>query len=695
MASNRASISKASKRPKINIIPPRQLFVDLTHDDSKTPSPKHQLSSPSAPNALSKTPSTKVVSRHSEVVKCSEVVKQSEVVKRREVVYMSRQEELRIRMSKPTPFQSFSFWNVIGGRRNAGSDIYDSSQLHVFGLLLDPLIPVPAQLMLRVHADNFTEGWNPFIVGLCALTLNVLNLVLLLRLEASFVDLLYSPLGTRSCQTQTACSSDATPQYSDDKSQVTNMPRATVGDTSLTRSYIPKSAVTYTSTSSNSDGPLWGIPIMNADELLEMDPYEEVAQQGQAHPLLPAYVPDPIELDEHVPVYVPEPEHPDYHASLDDDIQVEDDDEDPEEDPSEEHEPEDEDTKEPSKGLMRLNRSRRMRLLSHQHHLDTVERGYLPGHDIQTIAKAADRAKDVEFSSPETGLVVSVFQKGDDPIDAINHMMSFLTSVVASRYPVTNNQLRTSSNPRQQATINNGRVTIQPIQGRQNNMSTGSSRLFASGSGGTSGKQRVIVCYKCKGEGHMSKQCTKPKRKRDAEWFKDKVFAESSSNQTVITSNAAYQADDLDAYDLDCDELNSAKVALMANLSHYGSDTLAEVNNHADRTNPLISQEMHVSSISEPSTILAQSNTESTTAEVIAPIVEVIPQVDADSTGSPSSTTVDQDAPSPSKSLTLTEIQSSVILQDVGNENLDIEVAHMGNDPLLGVPIPEVTSEQS
>nr|GEZ81159.1 reverse transcriptase domain-containing protein [Tanacetum cinerariifolium] len=44
---------------------------------------------------------------------------------------------------------------------------------------------------------------------------------------------------------------------------------------------------------------------------------------------------------------------------------------------------------------------------------------------------------------------------GDDPIDAINHMMSFLTSVIASRYPATNNQLRTSSNPRQQATINN------------------------------------------------------------------------------------------------------------------------------------------------------------------------------------------------------------------------------------------------
>nr|GFC85917.1 hypothetical protein [Tanacetum cinerariifolium] len=82
-------------------------------------------------------------------------------------------------------------------------------------------------------------------------------------------------------------------------------------------------------------------------------------------------------------------------------------------------------------------------------------------------------------------------------------------------------------------------------------------------------------------------------------------------------------------------------------------------------------------------------------AEVIAPIAEVIPQVDDDSTGSPFSTTVDQDAPSPSKSLTPIKIQSSVILQDVGNDNLDIEVAHMGNDPLLAVPIPEVSSEQS
>nr|GFA24729.1 hypothetical protein [Tanacetum cinerariifolium] len=141
-----------------------------------------------------------------------------------------------------------------------------------------------------------------------------------------------------------------------------------------------------------------------------------------------------------------------------------------------------------------------------------------------------------EFSSPDTRLVVPVFQKGDDPIDVINHMMSFLTSVVTSSAP----NLRGSA--------------------MQNDPGT----------------------------------------------------AESSTNQTVVTTNAVYQADDLDAYDSDYDEINSAKVALMVNLSHYGSDNLAEVKNQNYISNHLIPQEMQVPSTSEQSTILAQSKTKST-----------------------------------------------------------------------------------
>nr|GEV30310.1 putative reverse transcriptase domain-containing protein [Tanacetum cinerariifolium] len=141
---------------------------------------------------------------------------------------------------------------------------------------------------------------------------------------------------------------------------------------------------------------------------------------------------------------------------------------------------------------------------------------YMASSSIPQMEYAPTVNQQSEFSSPKTGLVVPVFQKGNDPIDTINHMMSFLTVVVTSR---------------------------------------------------ASGKQRVIVCYNCKGE-------------------------ETSSNQYVVTSNAAYQTDDLDAYDSDCDELNSAKIALMANLSHYESDNLAEINQDNKQVNDLLTAEL-------------------------------------------------------------------------------------------------------
>ncbi|GJR26031.1 hypothetical protein Tco_1102263 [Tanacetum coccineum] len=68
-----------------------------------------------------------------------------------------------------------------------------------------------------------------------------------------------------------------------------------------------------------------------------------------------------------------------------------------------------------------------------------------------------------EFPQIDSSLPVHVFKQGDDPIDAINKMMSFLSTVVSSRFPTTNNQLRNSSNPRQQATIHDRRVNVQPV----------------------------------------------------------------------------------------------------------------------------------------------------------------------------------------------------------------------------------------
>ncbi|GKF17782.1 retrovirus-related pol polyprotein from transposon TNT 1-94, partial [Tanacetum coccineum] len=180
------------------------------------------------------------------------------------------------------------------------------------------------------------------------------------------------------------------------------------------------------------------------------------------------------------------------------------------------------------------------------------------------------------INRPHGRMILASVEKGDDPINAINHMISFLTAVVTSHYPTTNNQLRNSSNSRQKALINDGRVTIQLVQRRKISYAASTTRTFTPGeSRSNSGKQRIVTCYNYKGEGHMSKQCTKPRRKRDDSWFKYKLLL-GQATQTVITHNAAYQADDLDAYDFDCDELNTAKVALMTNLSHYGSDALFE-----------------------------------------------------------------------------------------------------------------------
>ncbi|GJZ24998.1 integrase, catalytic region, zinc finger, CCHC-type containing protein [Tanacetum coccineum] len=114
----------------------------------------------------------------------------------------------------------------------------------------------------------------------------------------------------------------------------------------------------------------------------------------------------------------------------------------------------------------------------------------------------------------DSGFAVPVFSPGDDPIACLNKAMAFLTAVASSRFPTTNNQLRTSSNPRNQATIQDGRVTVQQVQGRQGQNYSGTTyKSNATNSRGntTSGQARVVKCYNCQGEGHMARQCTQPK----------------------------------------------------------------------------------------------------------------------------------------------------------------------------------------
>ncbi|GKA74816.1 hypothetical protein Tco_0781118 [Tanacetum coccineum] len=93
-----------------------------------------------------------------------------------------------------------------------------------------------------------------------------------------------------------------------------------------------------------------------------------------------------------------------------------------------------------------------------------------------------------------------------------------------------------TTNARQQATIHDGRVTVQLVQGRQISFAAGMSgtRANISGTGGNNSEPGI---------------------------------AKGPVTQMVITHNAAYQADDLDAYDSDCGDFSIARAVLMANLS--------------------------------------------------------------------------------------------------------------------------------
>ncbi|GJU59163.1 retrovirus-related pol polyprotein from transposon TNT 1-94 [Tanacetum coccineum] len=175
----------------------------------------------------------------------------------------------------------------------------------------------------------------------------------------------------------------------------------------------------------------------------------------------------------------------------------------------------------------------------------------------------------------DLGFVVPVFSPGDDPIDCLNKAMAFLTAVASS------------------------------------------SNATGSGGNNASGQASVVKCYNCQGEGHMARQCTQPKRPRNVAWYKDKAMLAEAREagqildeeqlvfladpgvpdgqdvHTIIPNNAAFQTEDLDTYDSDCDDISNAKAVLMANISNYGSDVISEVPHSETYLNDMENQGVH------------------------------------------------------------------------------------------------------
>ncbi|GJS80155.1 hypothetical protein Tco_0730036 [Tanacetum coccineum] len=172
----------------------------------------------------------------------------------------------------------------------------------------------------------------------------------------------------------------------------------------------------------------------------------------------------------------------------------------------------------------------------------------------------------------DLGLAVPVFSLGDDPIDYLNKVMAFLIAVASSRFPSTNNQLRTSSNLRNHATIQDGMVTVQQVQRRQSqSYSITGYKSNATSSGGNNDK---ALLAKAQEAGQILDE-------EQLAFLANPGIPDGQAVQTIIPNNAAFQTEDLDTYDFDCDDISNAKAVLMANISNYGSDVISEVS-HSD-----------------------------------------------------------------------------------------------------------------
>ncbi|GKD34207.1 retrovirus-related pol polyprotein from transposon TNT 1-94 [Tanacetum coccineum] len=106
-----------------------------------------------------------------------------------------------------------------------------------------------------------------------------------------------------------------------------------------------------------------------------------------------------------------------------------------------------------------------------------------------------------EFPQLDSILVILVFTQGGYPISCLNKAMVFLSAVAASSYASIGYK--------------------------------GNATSF--GGNNARGQARVVKCYNYQGEGHMARQCTQPKRLRNAAWFKDNaMLAEAHESGQIL-----------------------------------------------------------------------------------------------------------------------------------------------------------------
>ncbi|GJS02792.1 retrovirus-related pol polyprotein from transposon TNT 1-94 [Tanacetum coccineum] len=168
-----------------------------------------------------------------------------------------------------------------------------------------------------------------------------------------------------------------------------------------------------------------------------------------------------------------------------------------------------------------------------------------------------------ESSFVDSGFVVLVFSPRDDSISCLNKAMAFLTAVALSR------------------------VIVQQVQGRQGQHYSGNtykSNATSLRGNTTSGHARVVKCYNCQAGQILDEE--------QLAFLADPGIPADQA-QTIIPHNAAFQTENIDTYDSDCDDLSTAQAVLMTNVSNYGSDVISEAPNSKTYLNDMDNQSVH------------------------------------------------------------------------------------------------------
>ncbi|GJR59584.1 retrovirus-related pol polyprotein from transposon TNT 1-94 [Tanacetum coccineum] len=146
-------------------------------------------------------------------------------------------------------------------------------------------------------------------------------------------------------------------------------------------------------------------------------------------------------------------------------------------------------------------------------------------------------------------------------IQVYYNSLAILTKSYKSHLPQINKSTLTSSNARNKAMVQDGRSC--GVQDRGQNR------------GGiiNPGPAKPIKCYNCNGLGHIARECPRPKRLQDSDYFKDKMLLmQAQENGAVLDEEQSLFLAGEQIINFDEDVDNSPKNDLALNMDHIFED---------------------------------------------------------------------------------------------------------------------------